>query len=161
MLTMTELDPLERRRRQREAARRRSLTLGILGGGVLVAVLLVAVVVAWGKKGIPEVPGVTAPSGSDSENWTHKDLAEYLAKKGVKVEAKPSVAFGFTGEPASSFVDPGADREVRVMLASSPQAAKERAGSLGPVAFSWGRFVFYGGANPQLAARIKTVLIGK
>lgn len=165
MLTMSDIDPIERRRGQREAKRRRNLTLAIVAGGVVVAGLLVVVaVLVLGKKGggLPEVPGITAPSeSSEGESWTHKELVEYLVKKGVRMEAKPSIAFGFTGEPASSFVDPGTDREVRVLLASSRQAARERAGSLGESAFSWGRFVFYGGSNRELASQIKAALLAK
>ena len=161
MLSMSELDPIEQRRRQREAAKRRTLTLGILAGGIVVAGLLVVVAVLVVKKGggVAEVAGITAPSeGSEGETWTHTELVEYLVKKGVRMEAKPSIAFGLSGEPASSFVDPGTDREVRVLLSATPRAAKERAGSLGPTAFTWGRFVFFGARNPELAAKIKTVL---
>lgn len=143
-------DPLERRRRQREAKRRRMLTGGIIGAGVLVAVLVVALAVAMRGK-LPQLGGPS--ESSEGESWTHKDLADYLGKHGLQVEIKPLL--DFTGTPVSRFTARDGE-SVEVWLHRSPKEARERAGSMGGNSFAWGRFAIM--SKSDLGTRIRAVL---
>lgn len=133
---------------------------------------MAVVVLLLGKRGgpdVPEVPGLTAPSEiSEGENWTHKELAEYLAKKGVKVDYFGGVPSG--DGLVSYFVEPGVgaierlERKVPVILCKDRKAAIEVAGSH-KASFLWGRFVINTDlGNPhadRLANQIKTALTAK
>lgn len=97
-----------------------------------------------------------APSGKQvqqspqfpPDDWTHKELAEYLGTKGVKVVVIPSPLHGRPGRVAAGFRPPGDDHTgIGVFLCESALAAKEEAGAMGEGGFSKGRFALGGPAG--------------
>lgn len=72
--------------------------------------------------------------------WTHRDLAEHLGKKGVKVELSHAPIQDRPDRPAAFFRD-GNGHALVVYLCRDGQSARESAGSL-PEGFASGRFAF-------------------
>jgi hypothetical protein len=127
--------------------------LAVAGGAVLV--LGLAVVAAVQIRGRPGGAPVAAVQGS---SWTHKELAEHLRSRGVRVTVVPALDLG--GRPAAWFYDgPEGDHTPRVLviLAADTRDAREQAGALGADSWSWGRFAFQAD-GPELAARYRRAL---
>lgn len=156
-------DHLEQQLARRRRAENRPLIVVGAILGVLV-VVLVAFAIGRAGKGLPSIGGPSA--SSEGETWTHKELAEYLGKKGVPVEIHGGGTMH--GQVVSDFADPktsppgglrvGRDKWVRVALFPTAQSAKEDAAAKGGVAFAWGRFVFSEWGDHDLLARIRKTI---
>jgi hypothetical protein len=104
-------------------------------------------------KGDPPKAGATDFPPAD---WTHKELAEHLATKGVTVEVRPIPIMSAPDQPM-----------IAVFLCTNERVAREKAGTLGEGAFHCGRFALgvIGSAvdrdytdNRALLAKIATAL---
>jgi hypothetical protein len=88
--------------------------------------------------GFPTVRGADPPA-----DWTHKELAAHLGKKGIKVEINPAPLYNSDGRTGAAFHGPGRDGGVvLVVLCRDEKQARETAGALGGKAFHRGRFAF-------------------
>ena len=82
------------------------------------------------------------------DDWTHKELAEYLGTKGVKVKVVPYTLHSQPGRIVAGFHDREAEAvEVGVTLCATEEKAREEAGAMGEGAFYRRRFAF--GAAPN------------
>jgi hypothetical protein len=123
------------------------------------------VVVGCGKRtGSDSQSGKSDEPESFTDSWTHKDVAAFLAKKGIKVEINP-FSRGVDME-AYAFFDGNSD--VIVYQYKSRQVAAEQASSIGKAAFSKGRFAFgidlkateaKRKLDAQFLSRLKTILV--
>jgi hypothetical protein len=118
-------------------------------------------------KGDPPKAGATDFPPAD---WTHKELAEHLATKGVTVEVRPIPIMSAPDQPAAWFnggKPGGGVPMIAVFLCTNERVAREKAGTLGEGAFHCGRFALgvIGSAvdrdytdNRALLAKIATAL---
>jgi len=95
------------------------------------------------------------------DSWTHRDLADHLGKKGVKVEVSNAGIFDKPERPAAWFES--ADKAtVIVFLCTDAKAAREAAGAETAGSFAFGRFAVcnrYGKSESKdLTAAIKKAL---
>lgn len=175
---MTDLDPIERRRKRRESDQRATFAIvAVIGAAFLfVAVIAggIAAVVLW--RNAPKDPAggvlsaVAGPTPArEGETWTHRELAAYIKSRGVGCEmdmtrrgmifAETTAAIKdvrFYDEQNYSF---GKVRCVAtVTKMDTPQSAKDLAGmEKADAAFSWGRFCFQSTDTAYLA-RLKKAL---
>jgi hypothetical protein len=130
--------------------------------------LLIAVLTALGcgkKGGSESQAGKSDAPVAFSDNWSHKDVADLLAKKGIKVEIHPYGKSQGRNTLAYWFFDGNSD--VLVRQCESAETAAQPVGSMGDYAFSKGRFLFEVDSSSnkakrdldlQLLKRIKTAL---
>ena len=95
------------------------------------------------------------------DDWTHKELAEYLGTKGVKVKVVPGPSLSRPGRVAAGVGTPGDNIRLLVLLCDTPKIAKEEAGAMGGEAFSANRFAIGNGTDmgtPEQKARLDKLL---
>lgn len=131
--------------------------------------MLLAGTVGCGSRG---GSGATGGGSGIPDDWTHKELAEHLAKRGLKYNLCPTRTGSFFGPaaylvPEGSFVakdeesaraaySAGSPDVVYVQLRTSQQDARDQTGLKGDRAFSSGRFLFQG--EPKHLERIRGAL---
>ncbi len=95
------------------------------------------------EPGRPPVANKAAPTFPPAD-WTHKELAEHLGKKGVKVTVEARPLLSQSSRIAAVLIGAAAEKRISVLafVCSSPQDARDQAGALGGEAFSAGRFAF-------------------
>ncbi|MBP3954962.1 hypothetical protein J8F10_06660 [Gemmata sp. G18] len=163
---------IERRRANRQRKARRSAVLGIVALLVLSVVVVVIVIVAISGRDATHAKRPAANSvelakdGVPLDDWTHRDLAEHLKKKGVEVEVKHGGAYDQPGRPASAFYNPKENAAIIVYLCSSAKEAKEVSGSMGEGSFSSERFAIGCGIKREeknliLLGRVRKALTGR
>ena len=93
-------------------------------------------------------------------NWTHKDLAEYLTKKGIRVNIYSAAPFNQSERTAAWFFE-GADDEmsaVLVFLCASAADARAQAAGWDGAAHAKAHFAFgvatFGGSAPERNAAL-------
>jgi hypothetical protein len=117
---------------------------------------VVALVLALGCGKPAPTSAPTAPNPSESkgatpdngavfppDDWTHKELAEHLAKKGVKIVVHAAgLPYTSSGLPVAFLHEPPdvGQPGVLVYLCRDRQHAREFAGTMGAGAFASGRF---------------------
>jgi hypothetical protein len=133
------------------------------------ACVVLAVLVAGCDKGVPSpasrekekpAPEVKPLATFPPDDWTHKELAEHLGKKGVKVTVESAPLFNKPGQTLAVFTAGSeADRgKVGVYLCADAKMARELAGSMGGEAFAKNRFAIGTGNDPN---RFDRELLGK
>lgn len=111
---------------------------------VALLALLLAVVGCGRENTMKPVGEKRTDAGGLPDTWTHRDVSEHLAKKGVKVTVG-GVPDGNADHPISVFKDAAATEKagaIVVHLCKDANAAREQAGSMGDGAFNKGRFAF-------------------
>src|SRR5687768_121341 len=77
------------------------------------------------------------------DSWTHKELADHLAAKGIPVEVEGKPLLSRDGTVAAVLLEPGEKHGGVLAYACRDRgAAREQAGSMGGGSFSSGRFAF-------------------
>lgn len=104
--------------------------------------------------------GQNAPVKDD---WTHKEIAEHLNRKGVKVTVSPAPVFDKPGRTAAYLYEKIGEKEQRVLayLCTDAKGAKEQAGTMGEGAFVLGRFAIGQGkddGSEELLGRVQKAL---
>ncbi len=112
-----------------------------------------------------DAPGRIPSQDFPPDDWTHKELAEYLGTKGVKVEVRSASLHSKPGQIVAGLIKgEGAERAgVVATLCADSRAARDVAGSMGAGAFHRGRFAIGTGNDPgaqdkDLLAKITAAL---
>jgi hypothetical protein len=84
--------------------------------------------------------GGADPKAFPPDDWTHKELAAHLAKKGVKVGVDGVPLYSTDGRTAAAFNGGAGKGAVLVYLCRDARQARETAGAMGAKAAHFGRF---------------------
>ena len=93
---------------------------------------------------VPAGKGDPKPAPDLTATWTHKELANHLEQKGVKVKVDAAPLGDTAIRTAATFtIIDGEDKgSVAVWLYRTPEQAREGVGALGEHSFQFGRFAF-------------------
>ncbi|VTT96567.1 unnamed protein product [Gemmataceae bacterium] len=108
------------------------------------AVLVLAAGCGQQNTTMPPVGEKRADAAGLPDTWTHREVADHLGKKGLKVTVG-GIPDSASPHPVSVFKDAAATEKagaIVVHLCKDVGAAHEQAGSMGEGAFSKGRFAF-------------------
>ncbi|HJZ59991.1 MAG TPA: hypothetical protein VKE74_33925 [Gemmataceae bacterium] len=121
-----------------------------------------------GRDLIAAPPRVPLPAGNERDQWTHKELADYLAGRGLQLEWA-ATHHGALHGPAAYFYRPGTPEAgtermdfrtpgtVYVQKRKSEGDARDEAAVHKENAFAWGRFLF-ASTDQKLLGEIRQAL---
>jgi hypothetical protein len=145
------------------------VAVAALGLAAVLAVLLARERVV-NQHGGGKPPDAKSPKPEPTRNpppadWTHRELAEHLRGKGLKLDYAALPTLSTPDQPAATFMEPpsgGRRAAVAVFLCADERRAREKAGSLGDDGFPFGRFALgvLGGdaADRDLLRRVRAAL---
>src|SRR5262245_4562043 len=123
--------------------------------GLLILLIVFVVIIIRGLAPVRPSPD------REGQSWTHRELADHLETRGLKVGLAPlNLGLHPEEEPSVLLMAKGSDLGSVVILKRTTQAAAESAGAMSDLGFSWGRFLFLPTkvGSPSLVPQIKKAL---